>query len=78
MFGVVGLSNHSGILVKKKGRIFFIHSSPYPPTCVVKEIPETSVIFQSSKIFVAGHLFYNNSMTDKWLRDEIIPFIKKW
>lgn len=53
---VVGLHNHSGLLVKYKGQIRFVHSSYSYPTAVVDEPVEESHTLQHSTIYVAGNL----------------------
>jgi hypothetical protein len=74
---VIGLKNHSGIIVKFNGKIRFVHSSPMHPVAVVDEAAESSEIFKRSDVFVAGNLFSKNSLTSKWISGANIPFRKK-
>ncbi|MFL5728504.1 MAG: hypothetical protein ACJ75J_03360 [Cytophagaceae bacterium] len=75
---VVGLRNHSGLLVKYKGQIRFVHSSYMTPTAVVDEPAEESLTFLYSNIYVAGPLFVTNSLTRKWILKEEVKYRKKY
>lgn len=75
---IVGLSNHTGMIVKYNGRIRFVHSSYIDPVAVVDEPAETSAALNNSTIYVAGHLFVNNSLTEKWITNTSIQLIKKF
>lgn len=75
---VVGLRNHSGLLVKYKGTIRFVHSSYSDKVGVVDEIAEESMTFMNSNIYVSGNLFRNNCLTEKWISGEEVHYIKFW
>lgn len=75
---VVGLHNHSGLLIKYKGKLHFVHSSYSYPTAVVDELADESHTFQHSTIYVAGNLFRNNSLTEKWIRSELVRYVKTY
>jgi len=75
---VVGLKNHSALIVKYKGKIRFVHSSYFSPTMVIDESIEGSETFNSSTIYVAGNLFENNSLTEKWIKGEEVKYTKKY
>jgi hypothetical protein len=75
---VVGLHNHSGLLINYKGKLHFVHSSYSYPTAVVNELADESHTFQHSTIYVAGNLFRNNSLTEKWIRSELVKYVKKY
>ena len=74
---VVGLRNHSGLLIKYNGVIHFVHSSCTFPTMVVDELVEESSTFNGSNIFVAGPLFKNNSLVEKWILGKKLLYTKK-
>jgi hypothetical protein len=75
---VVGLRSHSGLLIKYKGQIHFVHSSCTAPTMVVDELAEESSTFQGSTIYVSGPLFKNNSLSEKWIIGEEVKYTKKY
>ncbi len=75
---VVGLHNHSGLLVNYQGQLHFFHSSYSYPTAVVDELAGESHTFQHSTIYVAGNLFRNNSLTLKWMEQQQIRYTKKY
>lgn len=75
---VVGLKNHSALIVKYKGKIRFVHSSYFAPTMVVDEAIEESGTFFGSTIWVAGNLFVNNSLTEKWITGTEVIYTKKY
>ncbi len=75
---VVGIHNHSGLLVKYKGEIRFVHSSYTYPTAVVDESATESDTFQHSTIYVAGNLFKQNCLTEKWLKEEEVQYVRKF
>ncbi|MGN6646555.1 MAG: hypothetical protein ACTHJT_08495 [Cytophaga sp.] len=75
---VVGLKNHSALIVKYQGQIRFVHSSYFAPTMVVDEPIEESMTFWGSNIYVSGHLFKDNCLTEKWIKDEVVKYTKKY
>lgn len=75
---VVGLKNHSALIVKYKGQIRFVHSSYFSPTMVVDEPIEESGTFFGSTIWVAGNLFAGNSLTEKWILGTEVIYTKKY
>jgi len=75
---VVGLKNHSALIVKYRGRIRFVHSSYFLPTMVIDESIEDSQTFNGSTIYVAGNLFKGNTLTEKWIKGEEIKYRKKY
>ncbi len=75
---VVGLRSHSGLLIKYQGQIHFVHSSCTDPSMVVDELAEESSTFIGSSIYVAGSLFRNNSLTEKWIKGDKVNYTKKY
>jgi hypothetical protein len=75
---VIGLKNHSALIVKYRGQIRFVHASYFSPTMVVDEPIEESETFFGSNIWVAGNLFTGNSLTQKWLLGTEISYTKKF
>ncbi|MES1219287.1 MAG: hypothetical protein ABUT20_27525 [Bacteroidota bacterium] len=51
---VVGLDNHTGIILNDDKKVYFIHSTFITPGCVVKEEADKSVILEHSKYKVIG------------------------
>jgi hypothetical protein len=45
---------------------------------VVDELADESHTFQHSTIYMAGNLFRNNSLTEKWIRSELVKYVKKY
>ena len=75
---VVGLRSHSGLLIKYKGQIRFVHSCATDLSMVVDEPIEECMTFLGSNIFVSGPLFKNNSLTEKWILSHEIEYTKKY
>ena len=75
---VVGLKNHSALIVKYQGQVRFVHSSYFSPTMVIDEPIEESQTFYGSNIYVAGNLFKDNSLTEKWINREEVVYTKKY
>jgi len=75
---VIGLKNHSALIVKYQGQIRFVHSSYFSPTMVVDEPIEESETFFGSNIWVAGNLFTDNSLTEKWIQGTEVSYTRKF
>ena len=64
---IVGLDYHTGFILNKRNKIYFIHSSFYAPSKVVSELALTSQALKESKYRVLGKLFVDDSSVRRWL-----------
>jgi len=64
---VVGLDYHTGFILNKNNKIYFIHSSFYLPTSVVSEKAITSQALKESNYRVLGKLFVSKHSIKAWL-----------
>ena len=67
---VVGLDNHTGFIICKKGDVRFIHSGGGIPSRVVNQDPVHSKLIANSKYRVIGKLSSSDSFLEKWLAGE--------
>lgn len=72
---IVGLDNHVGFILFRKGDVFFIQSSYIDPIQVVVEKAEIAPALTSS-LYVIGELSTNDSLIVKWITKERINVIK--
>ncbi|MFN8285684.1 MAG: hypothetical protein U0V74_02970 [Chitinophagales bacterium] len=71
-FYFVGLGdNHVGLLLKRRGEVFFLHSN-YVDGKVVIEDASASAVFNSYATFYIVNLSYNNSFINCWLKQKPI------
>ncbi len=73
---VLGLSCHTGFLLKKGDDLRFIHSSYMQPYGVVNEDANISRPIIGSRDLYLGKLF-NDNMVKKWITDERVD-VKEW
>lgn len=70
---LLGLDNHTGFVIKKNGKLNFVHSNYLDDVDkVVCEPVEKSSIIQSNGFFVAGELLYSDETMIKWMKGEKI------
>lgn len=69
---VVGLDNHVGYLFTFGKEVRFVHSSFVSPGCVIDEGAESSLVLNSSEIYVVGSLMHNNNLMKKWLEGQVV------
>lgn len=64
---IVGLDFHTGFILNKDNKVYFIHSSYYIPAQVVSEKALTSLALKESKYRVIGKLFSDKAAVKRWL-----------
>ncbi len=72
---VVGLSSHVGFILKRKGEVFFIHSSYLEPVAVAIEIASVSEAFIYSDLFYFAGVTTNHALLKKWLYSKEIKVV---
>jgi len=63
-------TGHVGFLVKKKGRLFLVHSNYLTPVSVCIEPLETAKIFRTFNKFHLVDISHNDKLIQKWLNNE--------
>lgn len=71
----VGLDNHVGYLLNRRGELFFIHSNYIGTTGVTAELASASDAFSSSVYWVVP-ISTNHQLIKKWLLKEEVPIVK--
>ena len=71
----VGLSNHVGYLLLKKGELYFIHSNYGYPQEVVIEIASESDVFSYSDVFYISSISNNVELMKKWLNANTVTIL---
>ena len=74
---LVGLDNHVGFLLKRKGEVFFIHSNYIDPPEVVIEPAFDSEVLKYCSIYYFGEITNNEDLMRKWLSREEIKIMKE-
>lgn len=64
---IVGLDKHTGFLIKKKGKVKFVHSRKPRHVGVIEEEMAVSPTLKKSSIFVIGSVLDNDVLIKKWL-----------
>jgi hypothetical protein len=72
---ILGMSSHVGMIQKKGGNLYFLHSSPINRMGVTKEIASESAVLSWSDVFVVGKVSHNNALIKKWILGETITVI---
>jgi hypothetical protein len=72
---IVGLNIHTGFLVIRDGRVRVVHASYTPPTQVVDEALDASLVIALSKRrgYVVTPLFKDDRLVDFWLSGRPVP-----
>ncbi|MFN6947000.1 MAG: hypothetical protein ACK4ND_18805 [Cytophagaceae bacterium] len=73
----IGLSNHVGYLLKKRGELFFLHSSYVAPAKVVVERALDSWPMQVSYVFIISPLSDNEKLMRAWLFNTPVPVVSQ-
>ncbi len=63
---VVGLDFHTGFLLANERGVFFIHSTAFPPFCVVKEPLWRSLGIRTSKVVWVARISGDKSLVSRW------------
>jgi hypothetical protein len=70
---LLGLDNHTGFIVKKKGETNFVHANYLSSVDqVVCEPLESSAIIRQNNFFMIGDLLHSDAMIVKWINGEKI------
>lgn len=69
---LIGLDNHVGYLLKKGGKIDFIHSSYLYPSQVVREPANQSTALAYSTCFYLGRISNNKGLLKKWILGQTV------
>lgn len=75
-FYLVGLDNHVGFILLRKGELLFIHSSYYPEPKVVIEKIGASLPFQASRGYYIAEISTNKKLLKKWITQEKVEIRK--
>lgn len=70
---VVGLDNHVGFLIVRRGEVLFHHSSYVGSTAVVREKAVESPPLVQSRYRVVGKLFTEDALVEAWIRGTSVP-----
>jgi hypothetical protein len=74
----VGLGNsHVGFLIKRRGELFFAHSSYLSPGAVTIELAAKSPVFCAYNRYYIVELSNNRAFLKKWLKNERLTVIGK-
>ncbi len=74
-FYFLGLGdNHVGLLLKRGGQIFFLHSN-YIDGRVVIEAAATSGVFNSYGLYYVVNLSHNNNFINHWLKQQPLAVV---
>jgi len=65
-------TGHVGFLVKKKEKIFLVHSNYLSPVSVCIEPLETAKILKTFKKFHLVDISHNDRLIEKWLNNEVV------
>ena len=72
---MVGLDNHVGYLLHRRGEVFFIHSSYCDPVAVVCEVASQSDCFSYSSSFYIAPLSDSPTFLEQWLNEEEVTVV---
>ncbi len=65
-------TGHVGFLVKKKGKLFLVHSNYLAPVSVCIEPLETARIFKTFTKFHLVDISNNGKLIEKWLNNDVV------
>lgn len=65
-------TGHVGFLVKKRGKLFLVHSNYLAPVSVCIEPAETAKIFKTYTKFHLLDISNNGKLIEKWLNNEVV------
>jgi len=65
-------TGHVGFLVKKKGKLFLVHSNYLSPVSVCIEPLETAKVFKTFTKFHLVDISNNEKLIEKWLNNDVV------